>query len=144
MKYVGIMDNGIIYGDYNVHLRLFIGGSKTHFYLLQRIMVLKGRKELPRKQCRSHISLKITKLKFFICVYIITFVTPRVYSLIIPNLWIMLGPVDHVSLSVRASLVAQTVKNLPVMQETLVQSLGREDLLEKGMTPVFLPGKFHG
>ena len=115
-----------------------------HFYLLQRIMVLKGRKELPRKQCRSHISLKITKLKFFICVYIITFVTPRVYSLIIPNLWIMLGPVDHVSLSVRASLVAQTVKNLPVMQETLVQSLGREDLLEKGMTPVFLPGKFHG
>ena len=25
------------------------------------------------------------------------------------------------------------VKNLPSMQETLVQSLGREDLLEKGM-----------
>ena len=40
--------------------------------------------------------------------------------------------------------MAQTVKNLPVMQETLVQSLGREDLLEKGMTPVFLPGEFHG
>ena len=33
----------------------------------------------------------------------------------------------------RASLVAQTVKSLPVMQETWVQSLGREDLLEKGM-----------
>ena len=46
----------------------------------------------------------------------------------------MSGPVDHVSLSVRASWVAQTVKNLPVMQETLVQSLGQEDLLEKGMT----------
>ena len=30
-------------------------------------------------------------------------------------------------------LVAQTVKNLPAMQETQVQSLGREDLLEKGM-----------
>ena len=26
-----------------------------------------------------------------------------------------------------ASLVAQTVKNLPVIQETWVQSLGRED-----------------
>ena len=40
-----------------------------------------------------------------------------------------------------ASLVVQFVKNLPVMQETPVQSLGREDLLEKGMatTPVFLP-----
>ena len=31
-----------------------------------------------------------------------------------------------------ASLVAQTVKNLPVMQETRVQSLGQEDPPEKG------------
>ena len=28
--------------------------------------------------------------------------------------------------------MAQTVKNLPAMQETSVQSLGWEDLLEKG------------
>ena len=33
----------------------------------------------------------------------------------------------------RASLVAQLVKNLPAMQETLVQSLTWEDPLEKGM-----------
>ena len=66
---------------------------------------------------------------------------------------------------------AQTVKHLPTVQETQVQSLGQEDLLEKGMathssilaphpkkrglkeifwrrkwqsTPVLLPGKFHG
>ena len=32
-----------------------------------------------------------------------------------------------------AFLVAQMVKNLPVMQETWVQSLGQEDPLEKGM-----------
>ena len=32
-----------------------------------------------------------------------------------------------------SSLVAQTVKCLPTMQETQVQSLGREDLLEKEM-----------
>ena len=32
-----------------------------------------------------------------------------------------------------ASLVAQTVKNLPAMQENQVRSLGREDSLEKGM-----------
>ena len=32
-----------------------------------------------------------------------------------------------------ASLVAQTVKHLVTMQETRVQSLGREDLLEKEM-----------
>ena len=34
----------------------------------------------------------------------------------------------------RASLVAQTVKSLPAMQETWVWSLGREDPLEKGTT----------
>ena len=33
----------------------------------------------------------------------------------------------------RTSLVAQTVKNLPVMQETWVQSLDWEDPLEEGM-----------
>ena len=33
----------------------------------------------------------------------------------------------------RASLVIQTVKNLPAMQETCVRSLGQEDPLEKGM-----------
>ena len=32
----------------------------------------------------------------------------------------------------RASLVLQVVKNLSVMQETYVQSLGREDPLEEG------------
>ena len=32
-----------------------------------------------------------------------------------------------------ASLVAQTVKNLPAMQETRFQSLGGEDPLEQGM-----------
>ena len=35
---------------------------------------------------------------------------------------------------VRDSLVAQTVKRLPAMQETWVRSLGREDPLEKEMT----------
>ena len=34
------------------------------------------------------------------------------------------------------------VKNLPAMQETLVQSLGQEDPLENGM--IFLPGESHG
>ena len=34
-----------------------------------------------------------------------------------------------------ASLMAQTVKCLPTMRETWVQSLGREDLLEKEMAP---------
>ena len=35
--------------------------------------------------------------------------------------------------NVWASLVAQTVKNLPAMPETQVQSLGEDDPLEKGM-----------
>ena len=33
-----------------------------------------------------------------------------------------------------ASLLAQSVKNLPAMQETWVRFLDREDPLEKGMT----------
>ena len=36
-----------------------------------------------------------------------------------------------------ASLVAQMVKSLPAMQEAWVQSLGQEDLLEKGMSTCF-------
>ena len=33
-----------------------------------------------------------------------------------------------------ASLMGQTVKNLPAIQKTQVQSLGEEDTLEKGIT----------
>ena len=42
--------------------------------------------------------------------------------------------------------MAQTVRNLPVIQESRVQSLGGEDPLEKEMatTPVFLRGESHG
>ena len=42
--------------------------------------------------------------------------------------------------------VAQTIKNLPAVQETWVGSLGWEDPLEESMatTPVFLPGESHG
>ena len=35
--------------------------------------------------------------------------------------------------SIRAALVGQKVKNLPAMQETWVQLLAWEDVLEKGM-----------
>ena len=38
----------------------------------------------------------------------------------------------HSSILAWASLIAQLVKNLPAMQETPVQFLGQEDLLEKG------------
>ena len=46
---------------------------------------------------------------------------------------------------VRASLVAQLVKNPPAMWEIWVQSLGWEDPLERGKatTPVFWPEEFH-
>ena len=41
---------------------------------------------------------------------------------------------DRVSVLQGPSLVAQLVKNPPAMQDTLVQFLGWEDPLEKGMT----------
>ena len=39
----------------------------------------------------------------------------------------------HFAHTQEASLVAQKVKNLPAMWETLVQSLSQEDPLEKGI-----------
>ena len=52
----------------------------------------------------------------------------------------------QVKSQIRASLVAQAVKNLPAMQETWVPSLGQEDSLEKGMAThsVVLLGESHG
>ena len=49
-------------------------------------------------------------------------------------------------LCIGASLVAQTVKNLPAMQETWVQSLSWEGPLEKEMAThsALLPRKSHG
>ena len=45
-----------------------------------------------------------------------------------------------------ASLLVQTVKNLPAMQETWVQSLHWEDPWRRGWqpTPLLLLGDFHG
>ena len=48
------------------------------------------------------------------------------------NRWRNLQPFEPHFLTSQASLIAQLVKNLPVMQETLVQFLGWEDPLEKG------------
>ena len=54
--------------------------------------------------------------------YLLDFVTAIYVGLIFGfSFWIFVG----------TSLVAQTVKHLPTMQETWVQSLGREDPLEK-------------
>ena len=39
----------------------------------------------------------------------------------------------HSSFALSTSLVAQTVKHLPTMQETQVKSVGQEDPLEKEM-----------
>ena len=42
--------------------------------------------------------------------------------------------------------MAQRVKNLPVMQKTVIRSLDWNDLLEKGMATLssIIAGKFHG
>ena len=52
---------------------------------------------------------------------------------------------NPVSVKCTRTLVVQTVRCLPAVRETWVQSLGWEDSLEKERqpTPVFLPGKSH-
>ena len=42
-------------------------------------------------------------------------------------------PLQELCVEIRASLVAQSVKNLPAVQEIQVRSLGWEDPLEKEM-----------
>ena len=42
-------------------------------------------------------------------------------------------PANAKAFPYKASLIAQLVKNLPIMQETPVRFLGREDPLEKGL-----------
>ena len=51
-----------------------------------------------------------------------------------------------VSLLLSQNHTLKVVKNLPAMQETRVQSLSREDILEKGMVScqVILPGAVQG
>ena len=45
----------------------------------------------------------------------------------------------------KKSVIAELVKNPPAMQETQVQFLGQEDVLEDRLpTSVFWPGEFHG
>ena len=46
--------------------------------------------------------------------------------------FIFILKIDKYKLTGRASLIAQLVKNLLAMQETLVRFLGQEDPLEKG------------
>ena len=48
------------------------------------------------------------------------------------NVYIIICEMFKAYKNVRASLVAQLVKNSPAMQETPVQVLGWEDPLEKG------------
>ena len=55
------------------------------------------------------------------------------------------SPVNTLYTHIRASLVAQTIKNLPAMQETQVQLRVRKSPWEREWlpTPVFLPGESH-
>ena len=55
------------------------------------------------------------------------------YSFLLKTLLFIVAP--RTLLNSQASLVAQTIKNLPAMQETQIWSLGCEDPLEKGMVP---------
>ena len=63
--------------------------------------------------------------------------TTRTFHLVLMGLFLQTG----------FPLVAQTVKNLPVMQETRVPSLGRKDPVEELMathSSIPLPGEFRG
>ena len=78
--------------------------------------------------------------------HIYVFIYSHTYTYIYINVHKNFANIGNGFYSVGASLVAQTLKNLPAMWETQAQSLGWEDPWEKGMTThsVFLPGESHG
>ena len=49
------------------------------------------------------------------------------------NCWVLVNIISEDYLIAQVFAVAQTIKNLPAMQETQVQFLGQEDPLEKGI-----------
>ena len=59
---------------------------------------------------------------------------------------ILNGEDIKITIITEISLVAQTLKRLPAMRETWVQSLGQEIPWRRKWqpTPVFLPGESHG
>ena len=67
------------------------------------------------------------------CAFPLLLATPEELSLLLHLSRFYISLTQEASLSCIRALVAQMVKNLPTMQETQVQSLGWEDLLEKGM-----------
>ena len=64
----------------------------------------------------------------YLCIYVVCsiYLLPIMYVSVIYSMYLYI---------LRASLVAQTVKHLPVTRETCIQSLRREDPLEKAMAP---------
>ena len=99
------------------------------------------------KITQNHLSLRKTKLK-------LQFKKPRDWLQInmrefggwwkcsIPRLWLCCCSVwENI---IATHLAIQLVKNLSAVQVTWVWSLSQEDPLEKGKTPVYLPGEYHG
>ena len=56
---------------------------------------------------------------------------------------VSLATIDGDDVPLRAFLIAQLAKNLPAMQETLVQFLGQEDPLERDRLPTPVLLGFH-
>ena len=90
-------------------------------------------------------ALPISPSFMFLCIPLWMFDSVSVTAVLISEYHFLFLCFDVVLL-VWASLVAQMVKNLPVMWETWVQTLGPKIPWRREWqpTPIFLPGEFHG
>ena len=93
---------------------------------------------LQYSRCHTHTQThpcfvdKLVKSKIYYCLELYD------HSISLTRLYMNYIPIDICILAhlyLRASLVAQMVKNMPAMQETRILSLGWENPLKEGMAP---------
>ena len=113
----------------------------SHFSKMANLLFTPGPHRLTPSHF-SHIPLNKTAPCFFYCIYILNLFSVCNLHVVVVKFSCSIGLKQCYQLvRIKCLLVAQSVKNLPAVQETWVWSLGWEDPCRRAWlpTPVFLP-----
>ena len=110
----------------------------SHFSKMANLLFTPGPHRLTPSHF-SHIPLNKTAPCFFYCIYILNLFSVCNLHVVVVKFSCSIGLKQCYQLvRIKCLLVAQSVKNLPAVQETWVWSLGREDTLEEEMAAHFI------